>query len=162
MSDVDTTISAALNVICNHLQEVTNKSIKQDKKFIKYISSVIKNPAPVINKNIHLTFRENQVLMYCALGMERLEISDIMNILWFLVDVTDADGGMCTMLGHGGKKNVNARYDRLHQAYKESNHPEMTDDLLMIDMSGIDLEEINKCINITGYISKFVKAVQDG
>lgn len=73
MSDVDTTISAALNVICN-------QSIKQDKKFIKYISSVIKNPAPVINKNIHLTFRENQVLMYCALGMDRLEISDIMNI----------------------------------------------------------------------------------
>lgn len=102
--------------------------------------------------------KENGKFVWCH-GDEKLHYSDD---LWFLVDVTDADVGMCTMLGHGGKKNVNARYDRLHQAYKESNHPEMTDDLLMIDMSGIDLEEINKCINITGYISKFVKAVQDG
>lgn len=82
--------------------------------------------------------------------------------LYFMVDVADLDQNMCTLLKHGKKELVEKKYNAYISSLKAGGLDDMIKDVMMIDVSKLELDEINKCITNSGYISKIVKALKDG
>lgn len=82
--------------------------------------------------------------------------------LWFMVDVTDVDERMCTLHSHGKKEFVEKHYNKYVSKMKEHGFDDMAKDIIMMDVSKLELSEINKCITCSGYVSKFVKALNNG
>ncbi len=101
--------------------------------------------------------KEGDQFIWCE-GEERLHISDN---LWFFVDTAHLDDHMCTLHSHGSKENIEKRYNDFVGKMRNTGNDDMAADVMMIDVSKLDIEEINKCISITGYVSKFVKAIKE-
>ena len=66
--------------------------------------------------------------------------------------IVDKSSG--TMLKHGSYYNVEARFIAIQDSYRTHGMPDMADDIVLLDVSDVDIEEINKCLSITGYAKK--------
>ena len=77
--------------------------------------------------------------------------------LCFLVS---CDDDMCTIYKHGEKSQVLKQYDDVMKKYLDAGFDDIAKDLKVIDVTNIPLEEINKCLSITGYVSKIVKLLK--
>lgn len=85
---------------------------------------------------------------------ESIVISDT---LWMLISV---DEHMCTVHKHGNKEFVLGQLERMSKAFADANMKKYAEELKAFDVSNIDLEEVNKCLSITGYVSKVYKMFQ--
>ena len=63
---------------------------------------------------------------------------------------------MMTLLKHGTKENVSAYLDKVIPRYREAGLPEMADQLKMIS-GKFDVEELNRVIDTTGYLKRFMQ-----
>ena len=87
-------------------------------------------------------------------GEERLCTHDT---LFFFIDTEPP-----ILLSHGSKEAIGKKYDDYVEKMKVAGYDDMAREVMMIDVSKLDIEEINKCINNSGYINKFIKAIKDG
>lgn len=65
-----------------------------------------------------------------------------------------------TLHKHGIPANVEQWYVNARKKFIDGGFPEMAEDLIMIQ-GAFPVEELNKCLSTTGYISKFWKDLQE-
>lgn len=68
-----------------------------------------------------------------------------------------------TLIKHGSKDAIQKYYTETVNKFKSAGYDEFADKLMMITLdNNFNLEEINKSIEITGYIINIVKAFKNG
>lgn len=67
-------------------------------------------------------------------------------------------GTRWVLLSHGPKELVKSKYDEMVKAFKVAGFQQEIDDMYLLDASDFKIEEINKCIEITNYISYLIEA----
>ena len=85
---------------------------------------------------------------------DEIIISSTDNI-WLFID--NCEGFDPVLLKHGTKNTIQKKYNSAVEVYKLADGLDHRD-LIMIEITNLSLENINKCINNTGYIKKILKA----
>jgi len=86
------------------------------------------------------------------------KIAEPIEKLSFLIDANEETS---TLLKHGDHDKVEIKLKSYDKAYRDAGLTDMANDLMLIDVSNVDLEEVNKCIAITGYINNFIRAIKN-
>jgi hypothetical protein len=62
------------------------------------------------------------------------------------------------IISHGPEDKVKTKYDEMVKAFSEAGFHHEIDDMYLLDASDFNIEEINKCIEITNYIGYLIEA----
>ena len=76
--------------------------------------------------------------------------------VWMIASTLEK--GRWILLSHGPEKNVKAKYDKMIKAYIEAGLDQEVEDMYLLNASDFPLEDINKCIENSGYISTLINA----
>lgn len=64
-----------------------------------------------------------------------------------------------TLHKHGHPESVKAWYDKAVSAYRQAGFPEIAEQLFYAE-GPISVEQLNKCLNVTGYVGKLHEEIQ--
>lgn len=83
-----------------------------------------------------------------------MEVSNI----WFLIGKGELDGKpFHTLHRHGNKGGVTKRMEEMQKQYRQNGLEDIADDLVLIEVTNLDIETINKCLNNTGFVTTVVE-----
>lgn len=77
--------------------------------------------------------------------------------VWVVVD-NHAGIESPVLLKHGSKEKLHKIYDDMVEAYKSADGLDHKD-LMLIELTNIPLEDINRCLSSTGYIGRIIKLI---